>query len=99
MIRLTRTIEYEYDSAEDMAKDVACWTLRPSTSKWFPFGPTKRARSTIVTVVDHGTPVDRVCVCGHAEDHHHDERSMVNNAFCDHFICSCQGFAPAGATT
>ncbi len=95
MIRLTRVIEYEYESLEDMAKDVACWTLRPSTSKWFPFGPRKRARSEIVKVVEAESVPTRLCDCGHPASHHHDQRNTVNNAFCDHFICDCQGFAPA----
>lgn len=52
MIHLTRTIEYQYDDLLDMAGDVACWTLRPSSSGWFPFGPRKQARSRIVKVFD-----------------------------------------------
>jgi hypothetical protein len=57
MIRLTRTIEYEYESVEEMAKDVASWTLRP-TPEWFPFNPKKRARSKITKVdaLDHEEP-------------------------------------------
>jgi hypothetical protein len=56
VIRLTRTIEYEYESLEDMASDLTCWTLRTGTTRagrhdWFNFGPTKRARSRIVSVV------------------------------------------------
>ena len=54
MIRLTRTIEYEYDTAEDMAKDIASWTLRGCGAEWFPFNPMKRARSRITAVEDLG---------------------------------------------
>jgi hypothetical protein len=50
VIRLTRTIEYEYESAEDMAKDVAGWSL-PSKN-WFKFNGKKRARSRITSVVE-----------------------------------------------
>jgi hypothetical protein len=49
---VTRTIEYEYDSAEEMVKDIACWTLRPSSSAWFRFNTKKRARSRIVNVAE-----------------------------------------------
>lgn len=61
MIRLTRTIEYEYESLEDMASDLTCWTLRTrhsSPGPWIEFGPTRRARSLIesVVVVEDGSP-------------------------------------------
>jgi hypothetical protein len=56
VIRLTRTIEYEYESLEDMASDLTCWTLRTGTTRaggrsWFDFGPKRRARSRIDSVV------------------------------------------------
>jgi hypothetical protein len=54
VIRLTRTLEYEYDTAEDMAKDIASWTLRTGTG-WFPFNGRKRARSRITAVEDLGS--------------------------------------------
>lgn len=54
MIRLTRTIEYEYDSPEDMAVDIASWTLRGTGHTWFPFNKRKRARSRITSVEDLG---------------------------------------------
>jgi hypothetical protein len=100
MIRLTRTIEYEYESVEEMAKDVAGWTLRPGTS-WFPFNARKRARSRIETVVEvqpvpsEAPSAPGLCGCGHPAEHHHEHRNIVNNAYCDHFICSCQGFESA----
>lgn len=50
MTRLTRTIEYEYDTAEDMAKDIASWTLRGQS--WLAFNPKKRARQRITGVLD-----------------------------------------------
>lgn len=94
MIRLTRTIEYEYETVEDLAKDVANWTLRPSP-QWFAFGPTKRARSTIVAVVEVEAIPSQKCDCGHPKSHHLGQRNSINNAFCDHFICDCQGYTPA----
>lgn len=53
MIRLTRTIEYEYESLEDMASDLTCWTLRSGTAMraWVTFGPRRRARSQIESVI------------------------------------------------
>jgi hypothetical protein len=54
VIRLVRTIEYEYDTAEEMAKDIASWTLRGPGQTWFPFNPRKRARSRISGVEDLG---------------------------------------------
>lgn len=77
MIIVTRTIEYQYDTIEDMAKDIACWTLRPS-SKWFPFNGKKRARSTIVSVVDTDS-APKVCGhCGTSKGHFLDCRERTS---------------------
>ncbi len=49
MIRLTRVIDYEYESLADMAKDIPNWML--PDRQWFPFGGAhggaKRARSRV----------------------------------------------------
>lgn len=57
MIRLTRTIEYEYESVEDMVRDLACWSL-PTQKHPFEFNGRKRARSEITKVdaVGHEEP-------------------------------------------
>lgn len=47
MIRVVRTIEYEYDDWETAARDIAMWQMRGSRNTWSPFGKEKRARSRI----------------------------------------------------
>lgn len=80
MIIVTRTIEYQYDTAEEMAKDISCWTLRPST-RWFPFNSSKRARSKIVSVtevVDTDSPPKMCSHCGTTKGHFLDCRNVSN---------------------
>lgn len=48
MVRLTRVITYEYETVEDMAKDIPNWSL--PNREWFPFNGAKRARSRVTEV-------------------------------------------------
>jgi hypothetical protein len=76
VIRLTRTIEYEYDSAEDMARDIACWSLRGTGRTWFPFNNRKRARSRITAIEDVGFDGPGTIVSREVADAEHEPKSM-----------------------
>lgn len=47
MIKVTRTIEYEYSSIEVALRDVEAWSVG---HRWQMFGSHKRARSRVVEV-------------------------------------------------
>lgn len=47
MIRVVRTIEYEYADWETATLDISTWQLRSGRNTWNPFGSKKRARSRI----------------------------------------------------